>query len=315
MTYYEELGVSAAASHEEIRQAYRHLASLAHPDQCGDEDTRRLADLQMKRLKGMMELLLDPASRDRYDRSLMSLAAAVAGQPTPAASPRWDWRRLTPATIACAAVLLILVLGASPARLPLPPAYIPQAAGAMPAANAPQLVSQKTTGIPRFQPPTSEEDWEPLVTYAYESHLATPAVPFPEISAPNPPRQPETAAPAPALSGDWFYMPATSAAAAGNPPEYVELRLREEQGVLHGRYQARYRVRDQAISPNVAFQFEGTVAAEGGSLPWRGAGGAAGEVTFHLLPGGDLEVKWKAGKLGKELRLISGTATLVRRAE
>jgi hypothetical protein len=84
---------------------------------------------------------------------------------------------------------------------------------------------------------------------------------------------------------------------------------------LHGRYQARYRVRDQAISPNVAFQFEGTVAAEGGSLPWRGSGGAAGEVTFHLLPGGDLAVKWKAGKLGKELRLISGTATLVRRAE
>jgi hypothetical protein len=33
------------------------------------------------------------------------------------------------------------------------------------------------------------------------------------------------------------------------------------------------------------------------------------------LPGGDLEVRWEASELGKELGLISGTATLVRKLD
>ena len=118
------------------------------------------------------------------------------------------------------------------------------------------------------------------------------------------------------LAGDWLFVPADSETGTNRyPPEYIELRLRENQGVIHGRYRARYRVGDRAISPTVAFQFEGRTAAEGGILPWHGPGGAQGEISLRLLANGSLEVEWAAGQLGEELRLISGTATLVRKLE
>jgi hypothetical protein len=118
-----------------------------------------------------------------------------------------------------------------------------------------------------------------------------------------------------ALSGNWFFLPTAETRKSGYPPEYIELRLSEDQGVIRGRYRARYRVTDRAISPNVAFQFEGRTAAEGGVLPWRGPGGAQGEITLRLLANGNLEVEWAAGQLGEELGLISGTATLVRKLD
>src|SRR4051794_13280556 len=74
MTYYEELGVAEAASVEEIRHAYRRVVRLLHPDQCSDEETRRLADLQMKRLNGILAVLGDGGRRAKYDASLLDLA-------------------------------------------------------------------------------------------------------------------------------------------------------------------------------------------------------------------------------------------------
>jgi curved DNA-binding protein CbpA len=71
MTYYEELGVPAEASREEIRQAYKRLVRLLHPDRCGDPATRALAELQMRRLNGILEVLSRPDERANYDRSLM----------------------------------------------------------------------------------------------------------------------------------------------------------------------------------------------------------------------------------------------------
>ena len=147
MTYYEELGVSESASQEEIREAYQS---------------------QVKRLNGVAEVLLDPAGRERYDHSLMSLAAAVAGEPIRVAES-WEWRRLAPAVTAVAAILLVLIMGVWSMR--------PVQADARPA-------------ITRFPsvPQRLQEEWEPLATYAYESHLPIPPVPFPAPEQPLPHR-------------------------------------------------------------------------------------------------------------------------------
>ena len=308
MTYYEELGVSETASREEIRQAYKQLARLIHPDHCGDDPARRLADLQMKRLNGMLETLLDPQGRARYDRSLMALAAAVAGEPPPQIMRRWDVRWAAPGAIAAGAAILILLVVLSAPKPPASSPSLPEITEA-----APEKVPQRTRHVsarPLPAPATPPQvEWEPLVTYAYESHIAIPPLPF-DVPAPRP--EPVTAPSKPALAGDWFFVPARNAEASGYPPEYIELRLRQEAGVLHGRYQARYRVADRAISPNVAFQFEGR---EGGALRWHGASGAKGEVNLRLLPDGELEVKWQADELGREMGLVSGSARLMRKME
>ena len=67
MDYYEEFGVDRSAAVAEIRQAYKRLVKLLHPDHCRDEAVRRLADLQMKRLNGILKTLTDPLERAGYD--------------------------------------------------------------------------------------------------------------------------------------------------------------------------------------------------------------------------------------------------------
>ena len=69
MDYYEELGIGQTASTEEIRQAYRRLARLIHPDHC-EARLRPQAEVQMKRLNQILAKLLNPEERTRYDLSL-----------------------------------------------------------------------------------------------------------------------------------------------------------------------------------------------------------------------------------------------------
>lgn len=62
MNLYEELGLSASATQEEIKQRYRSLAQTHHPDRGGDEE-------KFKRVKLAYEVLIDPVSRREYDTS------------------------------------------------------------------------------------------------------------------------------------------------------------------------------------------------------------------------------------------------------
>jgi hypothetical protein len=129
--------------------------------------------------------------------------------------------------------------------------------------------------------------------------------------------EPVPPATAPTLAGEWLYVPpAGKLPVNGYAPEYIELRVVENSGRLQGRYRARYRVKDEAISPSVAFQFEGSAAnPETAELSWTGVGGAMGNVKLRLAGNGTLEVNWSADRLGTELGLISGRATLVRKLE
>lgn len=69
MNHYEILGVSSAATQNEIRQAYRRLAQQHHPDKGGDPAVFRAA-------QQAYEVLSDADRRAAYD----------AGEPDPAAA-------------------------------------------------------------------------------------------------------------------------------------------------------------------------------------------------------------------------------------
>ena len=326
MDYYEELGVEHSASADEIRQAYKHLARLLHPDHCGDEQGRRLADLQMKRLNGMLRVLTNPVDRESYDRSSLSRTPALSGPPKSLdwKAPQWLWPAL--GAILLAGILSLLI------RTPRPAATAVGAheAAAEQAASPPKPEASRAHAYERPVRDSARDESEREDVPA-DHAMGRPAggrsVPEPVFEEPAPvsTTAPPAASPvaalwprpaSPSMAGSWLFVPTPDTKSAGlYPPEYIELRVMEEEGVLRGRYRARYRVADKAISPTVAFEFEGRGSNHEAKLPWTGAGGAKGEVTMRLLESGALEVTWEANRMGAELGLISGTATLVRKLD
>jgi len=329
MDYYEELGIEPSASADEIRQVYKHLARLLHPDHCGDEPGRRLADLQMKRLNGMLQVLTNPVDRESYDRSLFSSTPALSGPPESSDwnAPQWVWPVL--AAMLLAGMLSLLI------RTPRPvdkAARGHEAAAGQVASSPPPKASRARSYKPRAREPARDDskleglpaDHAPARARGPTGGRSVPGPVFEEpapvrTTAPpvaNPVAAPSQAPANPSMAGSWLFVPTPDTKSAGlYPPEYIELRVMEEAGVLRGRYRARYRVADKAISPTVAFEFEGRGSNDQARLPWTGAGGAKGEVTMRFLESGTLEVTWEANRMGAELGLISGTATLVRRLD
>lgn len=67
MSLYKELGVSTSASRSEIRQAYKRLSLLVHPDRHnGDTDKVIL----FQRLQRAAEVLTDTDAKALYDAEL-----------------------------------------------------------------------------------------------------------------------------------------------------------------------------------------------------------------------------------------------------
>lgn len=62
MNLYEDLELPRDCPFEEIKQQYRHLASIHHPDKGGDAE-------KFKRIKLAYEVLSDPARRKTYDET------------------------------------------------------------------------------------------------------------------------------------------------------------------------------------------------------------------------------------------------------
>src|ERR1700722_2432579 len=66
-SYYEELGVEPDASAAQIRESFRALVRLLHPDQHVDPQLKSIADRQLRRMDGIYSVLSDPEKRRRYD--------------------------------------------------------------------------------------------------------------------------------------------------------------------------------------------------------------------------------------------------------
>jgi curved DNA-binding protein CbpA len=70
MTFYEELGVPPDSPPDTIRDAYRNVARLLHPDAQTNPVLKESAEAQMKRINHLYDVLSDPERRRRYDQEL-----------------------------------------------------------------------------------------------------------------------------------------------------------------------------------------------------------------------------------------------------
>lgn len=106
--HYAVLGVSAAASTDEIRRAYRDKARAAHPDVAGgDPET---ASARMAAINEAWACLSDPHKRAEYDfsrRDDTTRPATPRGDPWPSVVPRDDG----PARIPWRAMRWMLAVG------------------------------------------------------------------------------------------------------------------------------------------------------------------------------------------------------------
>ena len=115
------------------------------------------------------------------------------------------------------------------------------------------------------------------------------------------------------LSGTWVYVasPGSADPAVLYPPEYIEAVIQEQGDRITGRFRSRYLVKDQAISPDVHFSFQGS-AADYSALDRSAQGGARGQLSLERVSDDSLRVTWFASRLGPRSGLVSGSATLVR---
>lgn len=74
MSYYQTLGVDKSATQEDIKKAYRKLASIHHPDKGGDTAT-------FQQIQAAYETLGDPQKRAEYDNPNQGMNSGFNGFP------------------------------------------------------------------------------------------------------------------------------------------------------------------------------------------------------------------------------------------
>ncbi len=338
MTHYDEFGLRPTASLEEIRRAHRNLAKLLHPDPIQDGEVRRVAENQLKRLNGIYSVLVDPARRQQYD---LQVSGALAVNWRPAALERLNrWR------IPAVAAGLSLVAGflaanwwASPQLVPAAERIVYVERPERPAEPARpeladtrelrrmlnQVISERDQALARLTVVRARP--AALDSMAIPAMAAKPA-PAPAAAEPPPvasvkieaalPVEPEKQPPVRprALAGTWMLsaQPGSNSPPGRYAAEYIELQITEKDNLLWGRYRARYKVPDRAISPEVQFFFEGASTGDT-RYTWRGDAGSAGEIQLRLLSDATLSLNWFTNQFGQGLKLASGSAVLVRRRQ
>jgi hypothetical protein len=214
----------------------------------------------------------------------------------------------------------------------LPPAPSASAKQTLP---APSEAPHPQAAVPARPEPETATRWEPApavsqlheVVPVKETRRPAPAplpapLPSPPAAAPpvlanvEPPVAPPVSRPAaPSFAGNWLYVPSRGDTPGPQvyPATYAEFLLTEQHGELSGSYRARYKIPDQAVSPEVSFKVQGnSPAGESAKLGWTSADGAKGEVELALHGPDVLSVTWWTTEFGRHPSLVSGTAKLLR---
>jgi curved DNA-binding protein CbpA len=346
ITYYEELGIEGSASAEEIRDAFRALARLMHPDQQTDPQLKETAERQMRKLNRIYAVLSDPARRTAYDESLAAPrnAPIIVFSGSDGNLKKLLTRVGTAFAVLFGTFLLIWFMvtsNNSEVRGQESRVSSGTRQGDNNFADAGEQISrlrdqlrvaeaERNSALEQLGRLTGQQTGANKARLAKESpalsdQLATAtsmselpsvagtatAAALPVIATPEPAVKPAQ------FAGSWVYSKAAGSASPGGqsqyPPEFIEVTMTAQNGALHGQYRSRYQVLDHAISPDVNFDFTGVPVGSALNCAWRGPGGAKGRMTLKLLPASAVEIAWNATELGTQQWLINGSATLTRK--
>src|SRR5579863_9550732 len=83
--YYQILGVPRSATPDEVKQAFRKLARIHHPDVAKN---KAAGEAKFKEINEAYEVLSDPEKRRRYDELGENWQQGAAG--TPQAGANWE---------------------------------------------------------------------------------------------------------------------------------------------------------------------------------------------------------------------------------
>jgi hypothetical protein len=313
MNYYEEFGIPRDASAAKIRQAYKVLARVLHPDAHPDEALKAMAERQMKRLNATLDVLLDPDKRRAYDASLSEADHGRRLPPAEVGGGSVDTRRYQRLCWRLRVMRERAVLAAGATRAGRWPGLMHAArehwfwilTGLMMAGTGVWYVAAKDSAVVAMAPAEAASQSE---NRGSDSHFSSPARKAESV--------PETGgAGAETWTGSWFNVtqPEDAADASPNSPSYIELRLVEEHGNLTGDYRAQYKIPNQALPSEVSFRAEGRApSGNSAKLVWASDDGAKGEVELTLRSPEVMKVTWRTTALGPRTALTSGGATLIR---
>ena len=333
LTHYDDLGLPAGASEEEVREAYLNLVRLLHPDLQNAPSLKRFVNFQMKRVSRAYAVLSDRDRRLRYDAEL----AQGGGEPdTPVALQRraGRWRARALITIGWLICAFAGVVGigwyvsqqtvASRDTEPLPPAAnaAPStpiettrvaAAGPGPQAPAASGASDRAIDPDPVNPEIAAAKIERDRALERTIHQAKELDFLSSLILAAPPRAPANSS---RFSGVWvFPRPKAEAVSSAFTPESVDLIVSGQAGRIQGRYRAIYPSMGAAEPPMVRFFFEGTCNNDIANASWTSDDGSKGEIQLKLASGNALQLVWSVTDAASQSGPATGTMALVRKRE
>ena len=292
LNYYEEFGVVPNASTEEIRQAYKTLVRLVHPDGQPDEKLRAAAERQMRRVNEIFAILADRRRRREYDDGLRREVERSGG---PAR------RRLVP--------------WADGVKVVVPP---PERSGWTQAAVHHWFriligMTGLATAIAWYGMPQGPGLEIPPVE-------SLQAVPHEEASPAKSETPPKDAAATRQVRtsrflGKWLYDAANEPDPDSGeyPATFMECLLREDGDAIVGTYRARYRISDRSSPPEVNFQVRGVPStSRSARVAWTASDGAKGLMELTLRSPERMRVAWRTTRVGHGGAPNSGGGFLIR---